>query len=132
MIIMSSSLVAIALLTAAVISTTNAAPIDAPSDRAALVQIYATMSGATWENKTNWNTTASICAWNGVRCTCNASLCRVSALLLPNNKLEGQLPADIGQLGALQLLNLGTNKVPTLHFEYLEFVRFVKYSHTAD
>jgi hypothetical protein len=88
---------------------------DSAPDREALVDLFAATAGATWQNKQNWLASAlSMCSWYGVRCNnCSdapgAPPCRVMALFLPNNKLVGALPASIGNLSAMTMLNLNTN-----------------------
>ena len=56
---------------------------------------------------TNWNTSKdNPCSWLGVTCKED----KVVSLSLPNSKLSGILPADLGKLSALRRLNLGNNK----------------------
>lgn len=55
------------------------------------------------------------CRWNGV--TCNVKSRRVIHLNLSHQKLSGEIPADIGRLGCLEILELNNNnfygKIPS-------------------
>ncbi|XP_062107431.1 receptor protein kinase-like protein ZAR1 [Humulus lupulus] len=57
---------------------------------------------------TDWNTShENPCSWLGVTCKKE----KVVSLSLPNRKLSGILPADLGNLSALRHLNLENNKL---------------------
>ena len=92
-------------------------PGTATSDRAALVALYNGMDGPTWPNSDNWLTDAPLDEWFGV--TTDGSTGRVIDLTLIGNNLKGQLPPELGDLTALEGLNLGGNfiydyNLPTL------------------
>lgn len=77
-------------------------------DRLALVAVYNSTEGATWANSSGWavpgNAGDNPCGWFGV--TCNSGGTRVVGLNLSNNNMLGTLPAEIGNLTALETLNL--------------------------
>jgi hypothetical protein len=95
----------------------STAAADAADDRSALADLFVATSGAKWRNAQNWLApSSSMCSWFGVRCdncseVAGAPKCRVVALLLPNNKLVGTLPASIGNMSELTILNLNTNSL---------------------
>ena len=88
-----------------------------PSERAVLLNLYASTNGAGWTNKTGWNGAAvgTECTWFGV--TCNAGNNNVTQIQLPTNNLTGSLP-DISALSALTQFqvykNQLTGNIPTL------------------
>jgi Leucine-rich repeat (LRR) protein len=68
-----------------------------------------TTNAGGWTVKTNWgNTSVSYCTWYGV--TCNP-VGDVTALRLPFNNLDGELPASVGTLTTLVSLDLSENSV---------------------
>ena len=73
------------------------------SDRAALVELFKWTGGDRWLDKTNWRSELPLGDWFGVT-TDNEG--RVIALALPENALRGPIPAAIGQLPRLQILDL--------------------------
>lgn len=89
----------------------------APSQAAALWQLYEIADGPRWEQKQNWNPTGDPCSfdyrWVGVGCTdpCHWSdgtdclLGKVTALTLDYNRLNGNL-TDWDKLGALTNLTV--------------------------
>ena len=96
---------------------TSTPPGTATSDRAALVALYNGMDGPTWPNSANWLTDAPLDEWFGV--TTDGSTGRVIDLTLIDNNLKGQLPPELGDLTALEGLDLGGNfiydyNLPTL------------------
>ena len=77
-------------------------------ERNALTAIYSSTNGAGWTTQTNWNgAVGTECTWYGVVCTNN----HVTALNLQINKLTGQIPAQIGNLSALQHLDFNQNQL---------------------
>jgi len=76
------------------------------SDSLALKKLYDTAGGGNWKNK--WDLNKSIDTWYGVQM--NESGC-IQSLNLSNNKLYGQIPAEIEQLKTLTDLNLAGNKL---------------------
>ena len=79
---------------------------DAASDRAALEALYDATGGADWTDSTGWKTSAPLGDWYGV--TTDASD-RVTELKLGDNGLTGSIPTALGDLGALQWLDLSVN-----------------------
>ncbi len=76
-------------------------------DRAALMAFYDATSGPDWEDNTNWGSTEPLGTWHGV--TVNAQG-RVVGLVLPDNALRGPLPAALGELTALEILDLSSDE----------------------
>jgi Leucine-rich repeat (LRR) protein len=80
------------------------------SDRAALVALYNGTGGSKWLDRTGWlGTVGTECSWAGVQC--NGDGTAVTALALPENGLAGSLPAGLGNLAGLQILDLGGNSI---------------------
>ena len=78
--------------------------VSAPEpDRAALVALYEATDGANWSNSTNWLTDRSIGEWYGVTTDGDG---RVTSLELTENQLSGPIPAELGSLSDLTVLNL--------------------------
>lgn len=77
-------------------------------DRAALVALYDATDGPDWTDRTNWTTDEPLDAWHGVRTDAAG---RVADLALPENELEGTLPAALGSLTRLRRLDLGGNQL---------------------
>ncbi|MCE7041287.1 T9SS type A sorting domain-containing protein [Dyadobacter sp. CY312] len=78
-------------------------------DRLSLVALYNATNGDDWTNKTGWNPSGAPgdnpCGWYGV--TCEGG--RVTELNLRKNATFGYLPVEIGNLSALEVLNLNAN-----------------------
>lgn len=69
----------------------------------ALREVYDSLNGQEWTNKTGWNTLADPCAgWFGV--TCNASGTNVIKLFIDGNNAFGSIPSGISDLTELQEL----------------------------
>ncbi len=75
-------------------------------DRAALNVLYDAMGGPNWERDYNWLTDAPLNEWYGVTADDNG---RVRGLELSLNRLDGIIPPEIGNLGALGWLDLAAN-----------------------
>ena len=71
-------------------------------DSLALVALYNATNGASWTDGTNWLTANPVSTWNGIILTAN----RVTSIDLVGNNLSGQLPAEIGNLDALDFLRI--------------------------
>lgn len=71
----------------------------------ALADLYRATNGPVWRNHAGWLETTTPCSWYGV--TCEAG--HVSQLSLPYNNLVDGLPTDLGDLAALQWLDLRGN-----------------------
>ena len=72
-------------------------------DRAALEALYQATDGPNWERSGNWLTDAPLGDWDGVTAD---GYGRVKWLDLGGNRLSGPIPPEIGNLGALRLLDL--------------------------
>ena len=85
---------------------TNALCAAPASDREVLEVLYNTTGGPDWTNNRNWLTDAPLGNWHGVSAD---SEDRVRWLTLHNNNLTGQIPAELGNLAALDILALNGN-----------------------
>jgi len=72
----------------------------------ALVGLYASTGGKTWTNNENWLSQSPLSEWYGVTVDANG---RVTELDLSDNNLSGALPASLGKLVDLILIDLGGN-----------------------
>ena len=81
---------------------------DGDGDRAALMAIYQATDGDNWKKSGGWGTDRPLARWRGVTVNDDG---RVVKLDLRRNKLSGELPAEIGDLSALRVLNLVGNKL---------------------
>ena len=88
------------------VTVTSAA--DGGDDRAALETLYDATGGPNWTNSTNWLSRAPLSTWYGVETDSNG---RVTELDLFDNQLMGSIPAELGDLANLELLNLGGNRL---------------------
>ena len=79
------------------------------ADRAALVAFYDATGGEDWGRSDNWLTDAQIGQWYGVRVNRAG---QVRSITLPRNNLTGSLPAEIGDLSELEILDLHRNWRP--------------------
>ena len=78
------------------------------SDRRALEALYDATGGDGWTAGTNWKTAAPLGEWYGVTTGGDG---RVTELLLPSNALTGRIPAELGSLANLEVLDLGLNEL---------------------
>ena len=74
------------------------------SDRDALVALYEATDGANWTNSENWLSEQPLDEWWGVTTDGQG---RVTNLVLWANQLHGALPPQLGDLAALEELNIG-------------------------
>ena len=81
-------------------------PIDASTDRAALIALYEATNGAGWKNSRRWLDDGPLTLWYGVDTDADG---RVTGLRLRDNDLEGRIPPQIGHLAKLTDLDLGVN-----------------------
>ena len=80
------------------------------SERQALLDLYASTDGPGWTTSTNWNGAAGTeCTWFGV--LCNGAQTAVWRIHLQSNHLVGPLPATLGNLGSLDVLDLTSNQL---------------------
>ena len=70
-------------------------------DRAALTALYDSTGGANWADNTNWLSYEPLWSWYGVTVD---HLGRVTELALGGKNLSGELPADLGNLPNLEVL----------------------------
>ena len=78
---------------------------DRTSERDVLVALYESTDGANWKNNSKWMSDRPTGEWYGV--TTHDG--RVTRLVLPNNRLSGELPSSLGNLAKLQILGLSGN-----------------------
>ena len=76
-------------------------------DRDILVSIYKATDGPNWSNQENWLSDKPIGEWYGV--TSNYAARVVTRLILANNNLSGEIPADLAELWDLEDLDLNSN-----------------------
>ncbi len=81
-------------------------PCPALSDRDILAMLYEATGGSAWTDNTNWLTDAPLREWYGVETNGGGA---VTELILWGNNLRGRIPAEIGQLEALTILDLDYN-----------------------
>ena len=83
---------------------------DAPEiERFALVEFYDKTGGDSWTNDDGWDSDSRTGDWYGVTVSADDSLVR--RLALPDNGLEGPLPAVIASLTEMQTLDLADNSL---------------------
>lgn len=87
-------------------STTAPLAVHSP-DRATLVDLYEETLGPEWTNNENWASDQPVGSWYGVTADANS---RVTALDLSENNLNGELPADLGDLPFLTELIVNGNE----------------------
>ena len=79
---------------------------SAETDREALVALYNATNGENWFESDNWLSDAPPGEWYGVTTNDDG---RVIALVLDDNNLSGEIPAELGSLFYLKWLRLGGN-----------------------
>lgn len=79
---------------------------SAATDRAALEAFYHATRGPRWDTTRNWLTDLPLDEWHGVTTNDKG---RVTELRLPENHLAGSLPAELGSLSALTVLDVDGN-----------------------
>jgi len=78
-----------------------------PEECQALVEIYNSTNGELWNNNTGWNVTNTPCSWYGIQCSGG----HITRVYLQYNQLSGTLPAEIGNLTYLEVLNIRNNSL---------------------
>ena len=78
----------------------------ANSDREALMALYDATDGGNWTDNTNWGSDEDLDEWYGVLTDSDG---RVVEVVLEDNGLSGELPGELGDLGALEWLLLRNN-----------------------
>ena len=81
---------------------------SAQSDREALIALYNSTGGSGWTNNEHWDSAEPLDTWFGVTLLGNG---RVLELSLPGNNLSRTLPAELGSLTSLNLLDLSENQL---------------------
>ena len=76
-------------------------------ERDALVTLYHSTDGPNWTRQDGWLGASSPCDWYGLSCSHG----HVVELNLADNQLSGTIPAQLGNLTALQELNLRSNQL---------------------
>ena len=66
------------------------------SDRGKLVALYEATDGDNWKDNTNWLGDSPVEEWKGVTTDSDG---RVTVLSLENNRLNGEMPEELGSLG---------------------------------
>ena len=81
---------------------------EGTSVRAALVTLYKATDGPNWNRNDNWLSDAPLGEWYGVTTDDQG---RVIELILSQNQLSGEVPAQIGRLTDVQWLSLWGNQL---------------------
>ncbi len=76
------------------------------TDRGALLALYDATNGPDWTNNNAWATSTALGTWDGVTTDAEGF---VTHLILPNNGLQGSLPAAIGTFDRIEVLELNDN-----------------------
>ena len=76
------------------------------TDREALVALYNATDGPNWTDNYNWLSDAPLGEWEGVNTNDDG---RVTELVLRDNALSGEIPAELGSLSNLTYLFLNAN-----------------------
>ena len=80
---------------------------ESPRETSALAALYRATDGGNWANDANWlNNDVPLSEWHGVGTDHQG---RIVGLNLSYNRLEGSLPAELGQLADLERLDLSFN-----------------------
>ncbi|MYB62452.1 MAG: hypothetical protein F4X69_13875 [Gemmatimonadetes bacterium] len=77
-----------------------------PGDRSSLIALYISTDGGNWKQSANWLTDEPLSTWYGVGVNAAG---RVDSLVLEDNSLSGPLPAALGDLRYLKILDLSDN-----------------------
>ena len=78
------------------------------SDREALTTLYHATGGDNWNRHHRWLSDAPLGEWYGVDTDSNG---QVTDLVLDENQLSGEIPAELGNLSNLEYLYLGGNQL---------------------
>lgn len=87
----------------------NGAPDPLLADSVVLVSMFDNMNGDMWNDATNWKG-GDLDTWFGVTVTSD----RVTAIQLPDNNVQGTIPATVNQLDALETLDLSVNEIDAI------------------
>ena len=78
------------------------------AERAALVALYNATGGPNWTNNANWVSGQPVGRWRGVTTDPSG---QVVGLSLPENRLTGEIPSELGGLANLTWLSLNENQL---------------------
>ena len=78
------------------------------AERAALVALYNATGGPNWTNNANWVSGQPVGRWRGVTTDPSG---QVVGLSLPENRLNGEIPSELGGLANLTWLSLNENQL---------------------
>ena len=78
------------------------------TERFALSEFYAAAAGDSWTNNSGWDSDSVVSNWHGVTVSTDSLVRR---LALPGNGLRGPLAPAIGNLRALETLDLASNSI---------------------
>lgn len=81
-------------------------PGSAAMDREALVALYNATDGANWRENDNWLSDAPIGDWHGVTTDSDGRVVEINLWL---NKMDGELPSELGNLARLERLSVPLN-----------------------
>lgn len=73
-----------------------------------LTAFYRATGGENWTKNTNWLSEKSVRTWFGVTATSSG---RVEKIILSDNGLKGEIPAVLGELDSLRLIDFGFNQL---------------------
>jgi Leucine-rich repeat (LRR) protein len=94
-------------------------------DRSALSALYNKTNGRYWLHQKNWNQApGSENTWQGI--SCDADNTTVLKIELPNNRLQGVLPADMKVFANLTTLDLSNNRLSGEIPHWLESLKNLK------
>ena len=99
---------------AAATSLGAVAPTSPASDRDVLIAFYNATGGASWARKQNWVSDAPLNLWYGVETDENGRVIKLdldTGARWGGNQLRGSLPAELGYLTNLEVLELGDNRL---------------------
>ena len=91
-----------------VVRGSSCSSMDSAEDMAVLVELYNNLDGPNWRNSANWLSDRPIREWHGVTNDRNG---RVTGLYLEYNRLDGEMPAELGGLANLHDLSLLGNRL---------------------
>ena len=96
------------------------------NERDILVKFYETCGGDSWNDNTNWMSTASICTWFGIRCAAGYKDGRIEVIEMGANNIVGPPPSEIFTLPALISLSLYSNPLQSVNLTGIDFALNLK------